>query len=139
MVIIRYSSIQTAQAWNGSELRAEWISRLRDVTGEVTTGAATTSFDTYPTFTNVFNSSSSSSKSKWSAFWVARRTWLLIWLQVYSLVQVFGYLLPLVLGRTWENLPPLVKLFIDTGCTTLAMDLVAMPIVFGLAKRVGFI
>ena len=138
IVFIRYESVLAAQAWNTSELRAIWISKLRAITGESTTGQAQVAFDEYPSFTDIFNTKEKK-QSRWKTFGENRRVWLLIFLQVFGLVELYTFLIPVVFGEHWTSLHFHAQMALSVMATTLTMDLVTIPIIFGLSMRCGFI
>ena len=65
--------------------------------------------------------------------------WFCIWLQVFSLVEFFSYLLPMVLGPYYGKLHLHLMLLLSTFLTTLTIDLVTMRFVITFAKFVGFV
>ena len=83
LVILKYSSAATAQAWNQSAARMEWMDKLRKITGVSSTGEATIALGLHaPTFHNVLHTQPNE-----KGFWWNRRMWLLIWCQVFCWVE----------------------------------------------------
>jgi len=145
IVIIKYSSVSTATAWNESPVRLEWLEKLRKITGEANTGQAQIAFEAHPKFANIGGlgvlggGQGQKGESWWNNFLEKRRVWFLIWIQVYILVELFSFLLPFLFSTRWTELHPSASKFLATMCTTIAMDVVTVPIVFRAARRAGFI
>ena len=136
LVILRYDSPQNAKLWNESSARTAHLAALETITGHSVSSSAQISFspDT-PTFFNVLRKG----RKQKSGFWNNRRMWFCIWAQVFSLVELYHWLLPYALGEAWGGFGLHLKLAISTALTTLTIDLITMRFVMKFAKYVGFV
>ncbi|GMH75861.1 hypothetical protein TrLO_g14902 [Triparma laevis f. longispina] len=138
LVILKYLSASTAQAWNQSAARMKWMDKLRKITGDTSTGQASIALglDT-PTFHNVLHAPAKS-------FWWNRRMWLLIWCQVFCWVEFWEYVIQFLVNMfnqmdAWSNLSFHVKLLFGTFFSTIMIDLVSMHPVCKLCKKIGYL
>mmetsp|Transcript_19285 Transcript_19285/g.38521 ORF Transcript_19285/g.38521 Transcript_19285/m.38521 type:complete len:228 (+) Transcript_19285:39-722(+) len=134
IVILRYDSPKNARIWNESSTRKHHLSALEAIIGTDKASSAQISFEPdVPRFVNVL------SKGRKQTFWNNRRMWFCIWAQVFSLVELYEWLLPYALGEAWEGVGLHLKLALSTALTTLTIDLVTMRFVVRIAKYVGFL
>ena len=143
ITIIKFVSFQTAQLWNLSSERENYMKQLQAITGSKDKMPAQIAIDEIPIFANVFGAGKRDDGRK-GGFWFKRRMWLLIWLQVFGMVYLFSWLIPLILKKAnlddnWEKLPGPVKMGIDTMLTTLSIDLLTMRLVVGFCRWIKFI
>ncbi|GMH98880.1 hypothetical protein TrVE_jg85 [Triparma verrucosa] len=140
LVILKYSSAATAQAWNQSAARMEWMDKLRKITGVSSTGEATIALGLHaPTFRNVLHAQPNE-----KGFWWNRRMWLLIWCQVFCWVEFWEYIVHFAVdllgqGDAWGNLSFHVKLLLGTFFSTIMIDLVSNRHLYTLCRKVGYL
>lgn len=133
VTIIKYSNFSSARRWNQSTERKEWLSKLEDIgIGSPAKSPAKIDFSGFPVFTGLM-SFRTASPPRW-------RMWLLIWLQVYSLVELFEVILPCLFGaNTWGDLNLHLKLLLGTFCTTVTIEYMTHKPLCWLSTRIGFL
>ena len=134
ITIIKYSNFSSARRWNQSPERKAWLAKLEAIGIESpATSPATMDFSGFPVFTGLV-SLGATSPPRW-------RIWLLIWIQVYSLVELYEVILPLLFGaRLWADLNLHLKFLVGTFCTTVTIEyLTHKPICWLSTKVLGFL
>jgi antibiotic biosynthesis monooxygenase (ABM) superfamily enzyme len=136
VVILSYENFRAAEAWNVSDERKRWLELLD--AADFCPGPATIAFDDGAQGVPVFSFSAGvlgvagQDVPRW-------RAWLLVWIQVYTLVEFFEWLLPLLLGSKWGDLDLHLKFLFSTFCTTVTIEWMTFKPVGWLAQLLRFL
>ncbi len=134
ITIIKYSNFASARRWNQSPERKAWLTKLEAIgIKSPATSPATMDFSGFPVFTGLISLGGATGLPRW-------RMWLLIWIQVYSLVEVYEVILPLLFSADrWTDLNLHLKFLLGTFCTTVTIEYLTHKPICWLATKVGFL
>ena len=150
MVLFRFRNRESASLWHKSATRREWLQKLADSNFHHPNhpqhfSSTDSSYHPIPIFDVTepipddvsFTSSQQQSSTLRPQRW---RTMILVWIQVYVLVEFYGMLLPIVFGDpVWGSIDFHLQLIISTAMTTLTIELVTMQIFVKFARCVKFL
>ena len=144
VVLFRFRNRESAAEWHKSTVRREWLKRLTDSTFHRRNDPAhftmsDSSYNPIPIFdvTHPIPDDVSFTAQARPQRW---RTAFLVWLQVYLLVELFGFLLPVVVGHAnWFSINFHLQLVIGTAITTLTIETITMRIFVNGARLIGFL
>jgi len=137
IVILSYTDYASAYEWNVSEDRKAWIAKLAsfDLPTSDKGAASMVVGGGVPMFSIGLPDMGSGLPSVGFRL----RMWLLIWLQVYSMVEFYEWLLPIVFGTMWTERPLSLKFFLSTFCTTVTIEFVTHRPVCFVARKIGLL
>ena len=143
VVILSYENFRAAETWNTSEERKRWLELLADTGCGAAADSQTATMVVNcagPGDSNshipVFSFSGGMRMSEQPPRW---RVWLLIWIQVYSLVEFFEWLLPLIFDALWTERNLHLKFWLSTFCTTVTIEWLTHRPLCALAKLLSFL
>ena len=135
ITIIKYSNFASARRWNQSPERKAWLEKLEAVgIKSPASGPATIDFSTFPVFTGLMSlREADPAPTRW-------RMWLLIWFQVYVLVEFFELVLPALIGaERWSGVNLHLKFLLGTFCTTVTIEWLTHTPVCWLCTQLGYL
>ena len=133
ITIIKYLNFASARRWNQSAERKAWLEKLEDMgIRSPAKSPATMDFSGFPVFSGLLRHQAAA-PPRW-------RMWLLIWFQVYSLVELYEVVLPVLFSADrWSELNLHLKFLLGTFCTTVTIEYITHKPVCWLATQIGFL
>jgi len=138
IVILRYSSYAAAAEWHRSDERRGWLEKIAEMELKHEPIQADINFDELPivdlTRTDDGNNGQRSRVPPMSRFWM----WFSIWMQVFSLVEFYEWILPKLLNWMWdpETRSFHIWLLLGTFMSTITIELLTMNLILKVREKI---